>query len=141
MSKFQEREYKSVLCGDLIGKGSAREVYHARLNADYVVKIETRVRSFQNIAEHEIWSYVQGGPLEKWFAPCLSISHAGTILLQRKVEPLRQHELPKKLPALLGDLKIENFGLLNGKLVCCDYGTGVFAIRTASQRMIKADWR
>lgn len=141
MSKFQEREYKSVLCADLIGKGSAREVYHLKTNADFVVKIETRIRSFQNIAEWEIWSFVQGGPLEKWFAPCQFISNAGTVLIQRKVTPLRECELPKKLPALLGDLKIENFGLLNGRFVCCDYGTGVHAIRTASRRMIKADWR
>lgn len=142
MSKFNERELESVLCGSLIAEGSARKVYHCKPNSRLVVKIERAARSFQNVAESEIWSFVMGDKeMQKWFAPCVFISNAGTVLIQDKVEPLRQRDLPKSLPAFLVDLKIENFGVLDGRVVCCDYGTMMASIRTASRRMVKAVWR
>lgn len=142
MSKFSERELQSVLCGSLIAEGSARKVYHCKPNSRLVVKIERTARSLQNVAESEIWSFVMSDKeMKKWFAPCVFISSAGTVLIQDKVEPLREKDLPKSLPAFLVDLKIENFGMLNGHIVCCDYGTMIGSIRTASRRMVKAEWR
>jgi hypothetical protein len=142
MSKFNERELQSVLCGSLIAEGSARKVYHCKPNSRLVVKIERSARSFQNVAESEIWSFVLGDKqMQKWFAPCMFISNAGTILIQEKVEPLRQKDLPKSLPEFLCDLKIENFGMLNDRIVCCDYGTMVYSIKRASRKLVKAVWR
>lgn len=141
MSQFHYREARSILCGDLIGEGSARKVYQCLMNADYVVKIETGGKSFQNAAEWETWSWVRATAMEKWFAPCHLISPCGLLLVQRKVAPLRDSELPPKLPAFLCDFKKENFGLLEKRIVCCDYGTVFSAIRTASKRLLKAGWR
>ncbi|MBG6194786.1 hypothetical protein IWQ52_002300 [Labrenzia sp. EL_159] len=47
-------------------------------------------------------------------------------------------ELPDKLPTFLTDIKRENFGLFDGRLVCIDYAT---TIMDASTRLKKADWR
>lgn len=141
MSELLYNEARSLLCGDRIGQGSAREVFVLRTNPEYVVKIETAGGSFQNVAEWEIWSFVNGGPLQKWFAPCEMISNCGVMLVQRRVKPLRDHELPKKLPEFLCDLKPENYGLFNGNFVCNDYGTMGYAIRTVSRRLVKAEWR
>lgn len=141
MTKFRYREARYILCGDLIGEGSARKVYQLRTNAEYVIKFETGGQSFQNVSEWETWEWVRGQSTEKWFAPCEFISPCGLILIQRKVEPLRPKELPPKLPIFLCDLKRENFGMLAGKVVCCDYGTAHSAIRGASKRLVKAKWR
>lgn len=141
MSKFRWREAHWMLCGAKIGEGAARKVYHCRTNVNYVVKIETRAQSFQNIAEFETWEWVQSGPLAKWFAPCEFISPCGLILMQRKVEPVRIAELPKRLPSFLCDLKSENFGIMDGRFVCCDYGTVPSSIKSASRKLVPARWR
>lgn len=130
-----------MLCGDFIGQGSTRKVYHCRTNDSYVVKIEVTVGSFQNVSEWNTWAWLQGGPMAKWLAPVEFISPCGLILMQRKVEPARKSDLPKRLPEFLCDLKPENFGFMDGRLVCCDYGTVASAIRTASRRLVPAKWR
>lgn len=141
MSKLRYNEAKWMLCGELIGRGSARETYHCRANDQYVIKIETRGGSFQNVAEWDIWNWLDGSnPMAKWLAPCQYISPCGLILMQRKVEPVRRAELPKRLPEFLTDLKPENFGMFDGRLVCCDYGTVGSALRRTSTRLVKAEW-
>lgn len=140
-SDFRYSEALSVLRGDFLGEGSARKVYALLTNSAYVLKIETAGRSFQNVAEWEYWKWVKGTKLEKWFAPCERISARGLLLVQRRVDPPRLAELPKKVPAFLTDLKIENFGLLDGKFVCCDYGTCKVVLRHFPQRLVAAKWR
>lgn len=144
MSKFLFRELRSAMLGDKLGYGVGRQVYLCKINSDYVVKIEDKARSFQNIAEWDAWDWVsQGGApdMAKWLAPCLQISASGSILVQRRVEPLRTSDLPAKVPAFLADLKLENFGMLNGKVVCCDYGTIGVSLRRTDKRLVKAVWR
>lgn len=141
MSELLYNEARSLLCGDLMGRGSAREVFELRTNPEYVIKIEQKGGSFQNACEWEIWSFVRGDRLEKWFAPCEMISNCGVMLVQRKVQPLRRPELPKRLPEFLCDLKPENFGMFEGRFVCCDYGTMACAVRNTSQRLVPAKWR
>jgi hypothetical protein len=52
----------------------------------------------------------------------IRISPAGAVLIMQKADPIREAELPKKLPALFTDLKISNWGIINGRPVCIDYG-------------------
>ncbi|WP_439397025.1 hypothetical protein ACRQ5Q_08330 [Bradyrhizobium sp. PMVTL-01] len=141
MSEFLYDEARSILCGERLGQGTASEVFLLKPNPDFVVKLEITAQSFQNVAEWEIWSYVRGNPMERWFAPCKMISDSGTMLIQRRVQPLRLHELPKRIPEFLCDLKPENFGLLDGRFVCSDYGTMVRSLSLASKRLVKAEWR
>ncbi|MCK5639710.1 MAG: hypothetical protein KAJ19_02895, partial [Gammaproteobacteria bacterium] len=75
---------------------------------------------------------------EKWFAPCVEISSCGIVLVQHKTKPLTK--LPTYVPSFFNDLKTNNWGELNGRPVCHDYGImPMFRIKSA--KMVKAKWR
>lgn len=142
--EFLFRELRSAVLGELLGQGTGRQVYLCKVNSDLVVKIEENSRSFQNVEEWQAWDWVSRGgapDMAQWLAPCEFISNSGSVLVQRRVEPLRRGDLPAKVPAYLADLKLENFGMLNGRVVCCDYGTIGVALRRTDKRLVKADWR
>ena len=116
------------------------KVYECKLDKSLVVKIEEPIEGrFQNVAEWLFWDSVQyNKKISKWLAPCEWISDNGCILLQKKVIPIREHELPEKLPSFLTDIKIENFGILKKKPVCFDDG---FINSLCSTQLKKAHWK
>lgn len=117
-------EFIDILCGDKIGEGISREVFKCRLRDDWIVKVEREGSWHQNIREYAIWEEVRyWKKMSKWFAPCEYISPHGLVLIQKKVTPAYKKDLPEKIPAFFTDVKEENFGMLDGKLVCFDYGT------------------
>ena len=121
------KEAFEMMKGEHLGTGSFRSVYCNRLNPEQLLKIEgdTHQRyQFCNVIEWIFWNDNKENPkIAKWLAPCVSISSNGKILIQRRVDLIPiNYELPKKLPAFLTDLKRDNFGLLDGRLVCLDYG-------------------
>lgn len=134
------RDLFDITAGEWIGRGAGREVWTFAPDPAYVIKFETATKSFQNVAEWSTWDWVRATPFEKWFAPCKSISACGTILIQRRVEPIRDAERPKRLPAFLCDLKRENFGMLDGRVVCADYGMIPSSIRHQSRKLVPAKW-
>lgn len=147
-NSLRRKELKSLFLGKKIGEGMSRKVYQYTdpLTGSFdraVVKYEGRFVDghFQNVAEWEIWTWVRGTPMQKWFAPCYAISPCGLYLVQARVDPLRSKEWPKRLPSFLTDLKPENFGMFEGRVVACDYGTGVSAIRSSGARMVPCNWR
>jgi hypothetical protein len=106
--------------GDKISEGAYRAVYEFDLIPNTVIKIS--LGGTPNIVEFEVWEQLKDTPYAKWLAPCLHISPTGHFLIQRKCKPVPpDYKLPKKLPEFFTDLKRENWGLLNGKLVCVDY--------------------
>lgn len=123
-------EIVNTLCGDLIASGSSRSVFAHAHRPDLVVKVEDAARSFQNIREWTIWEdFKHDDKAAKWLAPCVSISPWGSVLVQRRVSPLpHDFGLPARLPHFLTDLKPHNFGILEGRLVCCDYGSIIYEI-------------
>ena len=133
----------NLLCyGDKIGSGSFRDVWQCRLDSKMVVKVErddTQWRNFHNIHEAKFWSDNEHyEKVSKWLAPVEYVSPDGFILIQRKVEPIpKDYKLPEKLPAFLTDIKPSNFGLLDGKLVCIDYGLNN---SNPSLKLTKANW-
>jgi hypothetical protein len=131
----------NLLCGARLGGGIHREVYACRLRPDLVVKVETDTnwRYFANVHEMKFWDDNQfDKAVSRWLAPAEYLSPDGRILLQRRVEPLRQGDkLPDKLPAFLSDIKRENFGWLDGRLVSVDYA---LAPNNPSLRLRKVDW-
>lgn len=129
-----------MLIGDLIGIGTAREVFTCPLDHSIVVKVECTGGSFQNIAEWEAWTWIRATKREKWLAPCTVISSCGTVLLQKRADQLRKDEKPKTIPEFLTDVKRENFGWLDGRLVCFDYGTILSGIRKLSGAPVPAKW-
>ncbi len=135
------RDLRAMLIGAEIGRGSARTVSNCRLLPDVVIKAEFAAHSFQNIMEWEIWDRVQSVKhASGWFAPCVQISPCGLYLLQRKTEPIRFGELPEMIPAYFTDLKRENWGMLDGRPVCHDYGLLLATEVGLTKRMKRAHW-
>lgn len=130
----------SLICGPKIGQGAFREVYASNTNPKVVVKFEGREGNFDNIIEHEVWQRIQNTEFARWFAPVRHISACGTILVQDRTEPLAMSELPARIPAFFTDLKRQNWGRLNGKIVCHDYGRNLLMEEGMTKRMRKADW-
>lgn len=130
----------NTLCGALLGEGIHRKVFACRLDESLVVKVENdeEYRSFANVFEWQNWTDHQfNQSVAKWLAPCTMISPCGLVLIQKRVQPLRESERPEKLPAFLTDVKDANFGLFEGRVVASDYST---IIANASTRLRKAEW-
>lgn len=117
------QEYCRFMSGKHLGCGISRDVFEHPTDISKVIKVENSVSYFQNVKEWEVWDLFQF--CEKtsiWLAPCHAISENGTFLIMDKVEDARPSEIPATLPSFLRDHKLENFGMLNGKFVCRDYG-------------------
>lgn len=130
----------NLLCGDKIGEGIHRTVYKCRIRPDLVVKVENQdYRFFANVMEDKFWADSSHcNDIARWLAPCEFLSPDARLMLQKRTEPIRDKDrLPEKIPTFLTDVKRENFGWLNGKLVCHDYA---FVISSPSLRLKKADW-
>jgi hypothetical protein len=131
----------NLLCGEKIGGGIHRTVFACRLRPELVVKVETSGdwRYFANVHEMKFWSdHEHFEKVARWLAPCEYLSPDGRLLLQRRIEPLRAtDELPVKLPSFLTDVKRDNFGMLDGRIVCADYA---MTIPSPSLRAKKVEW-
>lgn len=114
----------NLLCGDKIGSGTTRDVFACRIRPDLVVKVEIDkdYRNFANVLESAFWSEYRETPqVKRWLAPIEYMSPDGRILLQKRVKPATKDDLPDKMPAFLCDFKMQNYGILDGYLVCVDY--------------------
>lgn len=121
--------------GEEIGHGVARHVFDHPNNPDLVIKVENTARSFQNIKEWEFWNDFQHcKDVARWLAPCHDISSNGIFLIMSKTRPLLPKEIPDKVPDFLTDHKALNFGILNKKLVCHDYGLTVRSAETGLRK-------
>lgn len=143
MSKRIFQDAFNLLCSDKLGSGVYRDVYACRLDKTLVVKVEIEQewRSFSNVKEMQFWNENElVTSVAKWLAPCEYLSPDGRILLQKRVQPLTdadKKKLPDKVPSFLTDLKFDNFGMYEGRLVCIDYAS---VILNASVKLKKADW-
>lgn len=134
-------EFFDLMCGNVIGEGISRIVYEHALDDKLVVKFEVAKGRFQNVAEWQAWENLsEVKPLARWLAPCVAISPCGMVMLQRRVAPLRKDQAPKVVPAFLTDTKYANWGMFEGRPVCCDYGRNRLQSVGATGRMRKADW-
>lgn len=143
-SSLQWQDALTLLCDGLIGEGISRQVYACKLNADYVVKMTIDCERFQNQREWAVWNAVRDvRRIHSWFAPCTAISEAGLWMTQRRTQPVDLQWLRKKhprVPELFTDFKVGNWGLLEGRLVCHDYGTALTTECGLTTKTKKADW-
>lgn len=127
LKDFARIELCNLVLGEKLGEGVYRDVYAHALDPSLVIKVEMEKGSFANIMEWEFWQHNFHDPkVSKFLAPCLHISDSGLVLLQRRTIPLMGNKgLPKKVPALLGDIHTGNWGYLGvgGPVVCHDYGS------------------
>lgn len=128
----------NMLCGRLIGEGVHRKVFTCKIRNDLVVKVEqSEFREFANVIEMRLWCN-SSDAVKAWLAPCEFLSPDARVLLQRKVDPVPEgYVMPEKVPAFLSDLKRENFGILDGRLVCVDYAIN---LSEPPMRQKKANW-
>lgn len=136
-SKWVLEDAFNVFAGELLGEGIHRKVFAHQQDPTLVIKVESGAGCFSNIGEWDAWMAWGDAREGQWLAPCVALSPRGSVLLQRRVQPLRPDELPERLPGFLTDTKVSNFGLYKGRVVCCDYGT---LITTLNNRMKKAHW-
>jgi len=130
-----------MVIGDHIACGSTRCVYaHAMSPEDTVVKIEAGDALFCNVYEHQVWEHVEQTEFAKWFAPVRKISPCGTVLFMARCEPVHKTDLPTHVPAFFTDLKANNFGWYEGRVVCIDYGYHRFIERGMTKKLRKAVW-
>lgn len=144
------RDLAELFCGERLGGGIGRQVYVLLTDPTKVVKVETEAYSFQNALEWATWKEATGTKLERYLAPCHFISPCGIVLIQSRVQPLPTAEEEKvagtdvlkgvKLPRFLTDFKRANYGILNGQVVACDYGTNMAITYGATGHMKKPDW-
>lgn len=130
----------NMLCGRKINEGIHRTVYECKIRPDLVVKVENQeLRYFANVMEDKFWTDHQNySKVAAWLAPIEFLSPDGRLLLMRRVRPLHETDkLPEKLPAFLSDVKRDNFGWLNGHLVCVDYA---WTVPNPSLRMKRVEW-
>lgn len=127
------------ILGKEIGRGMTRIVYEHRTDPTLVVKVEHEGGAFQNVREAELWFEIADTPFAKWFAPVVYVSASGSVIIQKKCERVQKSKYPKKIPGFLTDTKYGNYGLLNGKFVCFDYGSIPFTANW-NGRLKKAEW-
>ena len=117
-------ELQHFLLKEELGSGMSRVVYVLPFDETKVIKVENSAGMFQNVKEWEFWlTQKWNTKVSKWLAPCRHISDCGTFLIMDRTEALPKARVPVKLPRFLTDKKKENFGLLNNKVVCHDYGS------------------
>lgn len=133
-------DFGYLFAGERLGVGIGREVYVLATDPTKVIKIEMASCSFQNAMEWEVWQVLKDSDAAKWLAPCRHISPSGNVLIQDRTAPLRQDELPERMPKWLTDFKRTNYGMINGRVVCHDYGRCNLIADGYSKRMKKVEW-
>lgn len=113
-----------LLCENKLGEGLSRKVYTNNYMPDYVIKVARNDIHFQNIREFHTYCFVKDLSIGKWFAPVMEISANGKVLIMRRTQPLTLKKI--RVPEFFIDLKLENFGMLDGRIVCHDYGIGLY---------------
>lgn len=134
-----KNDFLSLFCGELLGRGIGRLVYAHASAPDYVIKVEEASRSFQNAVEWETWSALKDTRYARWLAPCHQISPCGIVLIMSRTKPLGRD--PLRMPDFLTDFKRTNYGLLDGRPVCHDYGLSNLLNHGAfASKMKKPEW-
>lgn len=119
---FSAKGARKFFCGELLNWGATREVFVLKQDSDYVVKIQHK-DGLDNAWEYLIWNEIKYcTTIRHWFAPVIGINMTATVLVQRRAIFPRHREYPKYVPSFFCDLKLQNFGLIDGHLACVDYG-------------------
>lgn len=128
-----------LMAGDQVGYGMSRDVRVFLPDPEYVLKFELDSGRFQNVMEWEFWQEVRDmNWFNQWFAPCRMISACGTILMMRRTYAPKI-PYPEKIPSFITDTKLSNFGQLEDRIVCHDYGR-LLMTNYLTRRTKKAKW-
>lgn len=157
MSQYDIYEYigplknsvMSMFVGDKIGSGASRDVYALLHDETLVMKVERTARTFHNQTEHLIWQEMKDWPISDWFAPVTAIDSYGSVLFQKRTQPFECEKDFKAavtrtrggvLPDVFADIHYANFGILDGRVTCHDYGYHYFFEQMARNLSINAGY-
>lgn len=139
----------SIFVGECLGTGSSRNVYALKGDPKNVLKIEHSAKTFHNQTEWLVWEVMSQWPISDWFAPCRQIDGYGNALIQARTEPFNNDKEFKAaitrtrggvIPAVFDDIHYGNFGMLDGRVACHDYGYHRFFDQIAREMSIEAGY-
>lgn len=134
-------DFARLFCDKSLGYGAGREVFVLGTDETRVVKVEAEAASFQNVLEWQTWQDLKETKYGKFLAPCHLISPCGIVLIQSRVTPLTPELEKVRLPSFLTDFKRSNYGVLDGRVVCCDYGLNLLLTDGAfASKLVKPEW-
>jgi hypothetical protein len=139
-----QRDWMLSVQDEFLGKGIGRRVFSLEKlhpgQPDLVIKVEDGNRKFQNVVEYDTWLHVETTRWARWFAPVYWISQNGTVLIMRRTQRPGPKQFPQKMPRFLTDFKRANYGILDGRIVCHDYGTNLAVTHGLSDQLRKVEW-
>lgn len=144
-----EELYKScaqMIIGKHLGRGYSRDVYIHAMEPSIVVKIAMNADGvIANTNEFDIWDEVQHWKgkyenLKNFFCPVTAMSSDCKVLFMKRTQPLRVEDIPNEVYTWVTDQKLENFGILDGRLVIHDYGLTLIKNGGITNRKRKADF-
>lgn len=120
----------------LIKTGSTRIVFLIKTRAYKIPNMRYSLEYFfkgwmANIHEKKTWKVFNSPEIEDTsvkdrICPVLKSYLKGFIIVMPRCIPVRKEDFPDENPYidinLWGDYKMDNYGMLNGKMVCLDYG-------------------
>lgn len=120
----------SAVLGERLGSGYGRTVYRSLLQSGQVLKLANGNLGvgngvWQNTIEYQIW-FSASEQLKECLAPVNWQSESGLVLSMQEVSPLvAGHKYVARLP-VFDDMHPSNLGILDGRVVLCDYGLAAF---------------
>ena len=107
---------------EVIGRGATRTVYTLPSNPNVVLKVAPD-NPEQNEAEYRLYDRVRGTNIEKYFAEVIAVSDDYRALVMQRTLPINDlSKMPPRLPRIVMDVKVQNLGMCQGKVVFHDYG-------------------
>lgn len=114
-----------IKLGPEIGRGGSRAVYAIEDRPGYVVKVphgRRNKRHRYNLYEANIWAHAPDD-LREWLVPVEAFCPEGQWLIMRQGVPITAEQRPAKVHRHLHDWrKIDNWVILDDRVLLCDYG-------------------
>lgn len=131
-------DYRDMLLGKYLGRGRFREVYVCGIDESLVVKVaRDRDGCLHNGMEWEhYWDLHEIEKVKPWLCPVERITDDHSILLMKRAETIQKHQLPKKVPKFVTDLKPENLGWYEGRPVVIDYAYILYDVKTKMKKAV-----
>lgn len=122
--------------GEYRGVGTSRWVFDFLPIRNTVIKISLGCVS-QNENENRIFDEVKGTSHAKWFNKVLWCSDDARILISPRAADYFTDAAPGRIPHYFSDLKPENFGWVDDKFVCIDYGLVLCGFTPSQKKLTK----
>lgn len=122
---ISDDEVEALMEPTPFARGSSREVYRVKENADCVVKKAISARPTSNMIEWFVWlGSADHPPLANVLGRCFALSESGRYLVMERLDDIDKgdYSVIPDVPLWLNDLKPDAFGKRHGTIKVRDYG-------------------